>query len=319
MHIYQTVRTKPRAAIGDRATKLEVNRPRYYDATVARWLNEDPLGYRPDVNLYRYVKNNPVNAKDPNGSDEVQTDVSGDEAYQRGTGLQKGIDSGTLTKDTSLWGQTYRARRCLGMADCVVEFKFEQAWSGTYPYDGTTAKGVYVKIVARFDEKKCCKCGNVRVIQVLRDFELFEGEPNTLQPSEPDRRKRSGSDSKSAPSRGWRVDPIPDSNSPYYDEVYPNALAGSSTSPVVFRDSPGLLRDKRNKGKEFYTCLICSNAGEKGRVIACLHWGFLVSKFGEIGSYPVVPQARCGFPQQFRDAVERWNTLGKDQAELDFG
>ncbi|HEV3257252.1 MAG TPA: RHS repeat-associated core domain-containing protein, partial [Gemmataceae bacterium] len=43
-------------------------RARYYDALTARFISEDPSGYRPgEPNLYRYCANNPVNQTDPSG------------------------------------------------------------------------------------------------------------------------------------------------------------------------------------------------------------------------------------------------------------
>jgi RHS repeat-associated protein len=46
---------------------------RYYDYLSGRWLSEDSLGYKSgDVNLYRYVGNNPVNATDPSGESSLR-------------------------------------------------------------------------------------------------------------------------------------------------------------------------------------------------------------------------------------------------------
>jgi RHS repeat-associated protein len=43
-------------------------RARYYDPTVGRFINEDPLGFGAgDTNIYRYVGNSPTNAVDPSG------------------------------------------------------------------------------------------------------------------------------------------------------------------------------------------------------------------------------------------------------------
>lgn len=41
---------------------------RAYDASLGRWLSEDPIGLRGrDLNLYRYAANTPINAVDPTG------------------------------------------------------------------------------------------------------------------------------------------------------------------------------------------------------------------------------------------------------------
>ena len=43
-------------------------RARYFDATTGRFLSEDPIGFAAgDQNLYRYVRNNPINSIDPFG------------------------------------------------------------------------------------------------------------------------------------------------------------------------------------------------------------------------------------------------------------
>ena len=42
-------------------------RARYYKPGIGRFLSRDPLGYLVDINLYRYVLNNPVRFTDPNG------------------------------------------------------------------------------------------------------------------------------------------------------------------------------------------------------------------------------------------------------------
>jgi len=43
-------------------------RARYYDPSIGRFLGEDPLAFKGvQINLYSYVENNPVNAKDPRG------------------------------------------------------------------------------------------------------------------------------------------------------------------------------------------------------------------------------------------------------------
>ena len=51
----------------DNETGLSYDLDRYYDTTRGRFMTEDPSGLGPDVNPYRYVGNDPVNATDPTG------------------------------------------------------------------------------------------------------------------------------------------------------------------------------------------------------------------------------------------------------------
>jgi RHS repeat-associated protein len=52
----------------DSETGLLENRWRYYNPSVGRWTNQDPIGINEgDMNLYRYVQNNPTGNTDPSG------------------------------------------------------------------------------------------------------------------------------------------------------------------------------------------------------------------------------------------------------------
>ncbi len=55
----------------DLSTGLYYNRARYYDATLERFINRYPVGYRRGINLYRYVGDSPVVYIDPSGLGEV--------------------------------------------------------------------------------------------------------------------------------------------------------------------------------------------------------------------------------------------------------
>lgn len=52
----------------DSFTGLQFSRARYYDPNLGRFISEDPIGFGGgDVNLFGYVRNNPINLKDPTG------------------------------------------------------------------------------------------------------------------------------------------------------------------------------------------------------------------------------------------------------------
>jgi RHS repeat-associated protein len=56
----------------DSDTDLQNNLNRWYDASVGRWLSEDPIGFAGgDGNLYRYCNNSPITARDPNGHQSI--------------------------------------------------------------------------------------------------------------------------------------------------------------------------------------------------------------------------------------------------------
>ena len=47
--------------------KLYHYKARVYDPNLGRFLQTDPVAYKDDLNLYPYVKNDPLNARDPTG------------------------------------------------------------------------------------------------------------------------------------------------------------------------------------------------------------------------------------------------------------
>ena len=58
----------------DPNTGLQYNRHRWYDAKLARWISQDPIGFTAfDTNLYRYVRNQAVGRNDPDGLQEAAT------------------------------------------------------------------------------------------------------------------------------------------------------------------------------------------------------------------------------------------------------
>jgi RHS repeat-associated protein len=96
----------------DKESGLFFYRARYYDSGSGRFLNEDPIGFvGGDINLYRYVGNDPVNFIDPDGlvKQKGKQNIKGDDPIIREAlkkpkkeaikDIQKAIDSGDLSKE----------------------------------------------------------------------------------------------------------------------------------------------------------------------------------------------------------------------------
>lgn len=68
----------------DKETGLYYYNARYYDPMEGRFVSKDPIGFDGgDVNLYAYVRNNPVNLKDPSGlSPAVDPNNPGQQPYE---------------------------------------------------------------------------------------------------------------------------------------------------------------------------------------------------------------------------------------------
>ena len=56
----------------DQETGLYYVRARYYSPEVGRFLSPDPIGYGDGLNMYAYVRNDPVNFRDPSGASRIK-------------------------------------------------------------------------------------------------------------------------------------------------------------------------------------------------------------------------------------------------------
>jgi RHS repeat-associated protein len=67
----------------DDETGLYYYGARYYDAVTSVWQSSDPKGTKyPSQSSYNYCKNNPINAKDPEGNDLVYFNLQGEETHR---------------------------------------------------------------------------------------------------------------------------------------------------------------------------------------------------------------------------------------------
>jgi hypothetical protein len=81
---------------------LHYNYHRYYDPTIGRYLRADPIGLTGGINVYFYVKNNPVNMVDLDGLAPVSSD---------GTVITGHFDeSGTWKPDANKSGKCQSSR-----------------------------------------------------------------------------------------------------------------------------------------------------------------------------------------------------------------
>jgi RHS repeat-associated protein len=79
----------------DRATDLQWNHNRWYNASIGRWMSQDPIGFAGgDGNLSRYVGNAPTMAIDPDGLwlEWAVSPIRSFREWRRGVALDRRLD-----------------------------------------------------------------------------------------------------------------------------------------------------------------------------------------------------------------------------------
>jgi hypothetical protein len=306
--------------------------------SIGRWMEEDPIDFKAgDADKYRYAGNDPTNDTDPSGlaSEPMKTVLTAKE-YEDAFGLTPDIQPGGRMAKLKAYlegdkDSAFIAQDCLGVKGCTVSFKFEKAYIGKFKYTATKSpadkivQGLYINLAASLDQTKLPnKFAEIKLLQLVFRYSVFGGM-KFPQAGNATENERSRFRDEKAPSRGWMIDRMTRSRSPYFDSY--NGRAGGAGKPAFEMDLPSGGVTAKAEGVDIYTLLIGLNKEKKGVPIAYLHWGFYIDDNSKIAPIPAKPEAKPGYPRPpavptaiLNDAVARWNNVagGKfDKLDLD--
>jgi RHS repeat-associated protein len=111
----------------DEETGLHYNLNRYYDPFTGRYITQDPIGILSDINLYRYVGNNPISGIDPLGLDFIDLYRGTDNTAE----IQAYYETGWVFSETGYRTYEQAIREGLSIKDAlskaIIESKYAHA------------------------------------------------------------------------------------------------------------------------------------------------------------------------------------------------
>ena len=265
----------------DPETGLMYYRARYYDPSLGRFVQRDPIGYAAGWNLYQYVRGGPVNLVDPTGlEDAVYTDLKGNEYGD--------------------W--KYRDEQA-----SVGEVRADELPNNLKAH----ARNLYyfVKRI-QFHPKNECDCDEIAFISAAKIVGI--NGATYRAPADQDHVTNRTSESGWAIDRnanrkyawfGYKNDGTPGTNViAGYRKV---GRSGSEVQFAFLADRPVGTRSDLNQHRMYESCAICKKGSDVNVLYACLTWGFQVDAKGRVtADAPVHLDAAS---ENFSSAVAAWN------------